>query len=276
MANLKCVPSNRNAHSNLGSEYVNNLNGRRRIVHLVTEVAARLVETLRLVTLKWYRDAHLREESIRWFTQPNSGCVNLRRDISRKWERNEACLLRLYRSGLSIYMIDMYYTPPSMQEEGIRIGEKSPDRRNGYQTRAQTDLLPCELQTGSQPNFRKGANCCAEPARRHVPHIEKCSPIRSTNLHYSSCYDDERSRVMEKIVTIWLRSADSSSLFSRVGRRPRKMVKYHDFQMFFGPRFSPPGLTGPNEAKIPLDLSSFGTDSLDRTSVRNWTRGDDW
>ena len=52
MANLKCAPSYRNAHSNLGSEYVNNLNGRRRIVHLVTDVAARLVETLRLVTLK--------------------------------------------------------------------------------------------------------------------------------------------------------------------------------------------------------------------------------
>ena len=52
MANLKAVPSNRNAHSNLGSEYVNNLNGQRRIVHLVIEVAARLVEKLRLVTLK--------------------------------------------------------------------------------------------------------------------------------------------------------------------------------------------------------------------------------
>ena len=51
MANLKCVPSNRNAHSNLGSEYVNNLNGRRRIVRLETEVAARLDETLRLVEM---------------------------------------------------------------------------------------------------------------------------------------------------------------------------------------------------------------------------------
>ena len=125
MANLKCVPSNRNAHSNLGSEYVNNLNGRRRIVHLVTDVAARLVETLRLVTLKWYRDAHLREESIRWFTQPNIGCVNLRRDIFRKWDRNKACLVRSYRSTLLIYVIDMYYTPPNMKEAGIRNGGKS-------------------------------------------------------------------------------------------------------------------------------------------------------
>ncbi len=35
------------------------------------------------------------------------------------------------------------------------------------------------------------------------------------------------------------------------------MDKYLDFQMFFGPRFSPPGLTGLNEAKIPLDFSSL-------------------
>ena len=35
------------------------------------------------------------------------------------------------------------------------------------------------------------------------------------------------------------------------------MVKYLDFQMFFGPRFSPPGLTGPNKAKRPLDFSSL-------------------
>ena len=110
--------------------------------------------------------------------------------------------MRLYLSALAIYMIDMYYTPTNMQEVGIRIGEKSPDRRNGYQTRAQTDLLPCELQIGSQPTFRKGVNCDAEPARRDVPHIEKCSPIRSNNLHYSSCYGDERSRPIEKIVTI--------------------------------------------------------------------------
>ena len=156
------------------------------------------------------------------------------------------------------------------------MGKKSPDGRIGYRTRAQTDLLASELQTGSQPNFRKGANCGAEPARRDVPHIEKRSPIRSNNLHYSSCYDDERSRPIEKIVTIWLPIADFSSRFWRVGRRPRKMVKHLDFQMFFGPRFSPPGLTGPNKAKIPLDFSSFGTDSLDRTSVRNWTHGDDW
>ena len=138
--NGKCVPSNRNAHSNLGSEYVNNLNGRRRIVHLVTEVAGRLVETLRLVTLKWYRDAHLREESIHWFTQPNSGCVNLRRDIFRKWDRNEACLVRSYWSTLLIYMIDMYYTPPNMKEAGIRIGEKSL-RMDGTDTEREPKLI---------------------------------------------------------------------------------------------------------------------------------------
>ena len=51
MADLKCVPINRNAHSNLGSGYVNNLNVRRRIVRLVTEAAARLDETLRLVEM---------------------------------------------------------------------------------------------------------------------------------------------------------------------------------------------------------------------------------
>ena len=140
MANLKCVPSNRNAHSNLGSEYVNNWNGQRRIVHLVTEVAARLVETLRLVTLKWYRDAHLREESIRWFTQPNSGCVNLRWDISWKWERNVACLVRLYWSALLIWMIEMYYTPPNMKEAGIRNGEKSL-RMDGSDTEREHKLI---------------------------------------------------------------------------------------------------------------------------------------
>ena len=36
-----------------------------------------------------------------------------------------ACLLRLYRTALSIHMIDMYYTPPYMQAAGIRNGEKS-------------------------------------------------------------------------------------------------------------------------------------------------------
>ena len=140
MANLKFVHSNRNAHSNLGSEYVNNLNGRRRIVHLVTEVAGRLVETLRLVTLKWYRDAHLREESIHWFTQPNSGCVNLRRDIFRKWDRNEACLVRSYWSTLLINMIDMYYAPLKVKEAGIRIGEKSL-RMDGSDTEREPKLI---------------------------------------------------------------------------------------------------------------------------------------
>ena len=166
--------------------------------------------------------------------------------------------------------------PLTWNRREYELGKKFPDGRNGYRTRAQTDLLPCELQTGSRLNFRKGVDFGAEPARREVPHIEKCFPIRSTNPHYSSCYDDDRSRLIEKKVTIWSQSADFSSRFWRVGRWPRKMVKYLDFQMFFGPRFSPPGLTGPNEAKIPLDLRSFGTDSLDRTSVRNWTRGDDW
>ena len=52
------------------------------------------------------------------------------------------------------------------------MGKKSPDGRIGYRTRAQTDLLASELQTGSQPNFRKGANCGAEPARRDVPHMK--------------------------------------------------------------------------------------------------------
>ena len=140
MVNLKCVPSNRYGHSIFGSEYANNLNGRRRIVHLVTEVAARLVETLRLVTLKWYRDAHLREESIHWFTQPNSGCVNLRRDIFRKWDRNEACLVRSYWSTLLIYMIDMYYMPPKMKDAGIRIGEKSL-RMDGTDTEREPKLI---------------------------------------------------------------------------------------------------------------------------------------
>ena len=82
------------------------------------------------------------------------------------------------------------------------MGKKSPDGRIGYRTRAQTDLLVCELQTGSQQNFRKDSNCSAEPARRDVSHIEKCFPIRSTNPHYSSCYDDDRSRLIEKKVTI--------------------------------------------------------------------------
>ena len=170
-----------------------------------------------------------------------------------------------------INLYDWYVLHAPLHERGgnTNWGKKSPDERNGYRTRAQTDLLICELQTGSQSNFRKDVNCGAEPERRDVPHIEKCSPIRSTYLHYSSCYDDERSRPIEKIVTIWLQSADFSSRFGRVGRRPRKMVKYLDFQMFFGPWFSPPGLTGPNKAEIPLDFSSFGTDSLDRTSVRN-------
>ena len=137
------------------------------------------------------------------------------------------------------------------------MGKKSPDGQIGYRTRAQTNLLACELQTGSQPNFRKSANCGAEPATRDMPHIEKCSPFRSNNVHYSSCYNDERSRTIEKIVAIWLPSADFSSRFWRVGRRPRKMVKHLDFQMFFGPRFSPPGLTGSNKAKTPLDFSAF-------------------
>ncbi len=82
------------------------------------------------------------------------------------------------------------------------MGKKSPDGQIGYRTRAQTNLLACELQTGSQPNFRKSANCGAEPARRDVPHIEKCSPFRSNNVHFSSCYNDERSRPIERIVTI--------------------------------------------------------------------------
>ena len=33
--------------------------------------------------------------------------------------------MRLYRSALSIHMIDMYYTPTNMQAAGIRNGEKS-------------------------------------------------------------------------------------------------------------------------------------------------------
>ena len=115
-----------------------------------------------------------------------------------------ACLVRLYRSALLICMIDMYLIHAPKHERGgnTKWGKKSPDGRIGYRTRAQTDLLPSELQTGSQPNFRKGANCGAQPARRDVPHIENCSPIYSTNLHYSSCYDDERSRPIEQIVTI--------------------------------------------------------------------------
>ena len=143
---------------------------------------------------------------------------------------------------INLYDWDVVRAPLRERGGNTNWGKKSPDGRNGYRTRAQTDLLICELQTGSQSNFRKGVNCGAEPGRRDVPHIEKCSPIWSTNLHYSSCYDDERSRAIEKIVTLWLQSADFSSRFWR----PRKMVKYLDFQMFFGPRFSPPGLTGSN------------------------------
>ena len=88
-----------------------------------------------------------------------------------------------------------------MNEAGIRIGEKNL-RMDGTDTERElkTDLLICELQTGSRSKFRKGVNCGAEAARRDVPHIEKCSPIRSTNLRYSSCFDDERSRPIEKIV----------------------------------------------------------------------------
>ena len=177
-----------------------------------------------------------------------------------------------------INLYDWYVLHAPLHEKGgnTNWGKKSPDEKNGDRTRAQTDLFPCELQTGSQSNFRKGVDCGTESVRRDAPHIEKCSLIRSTHLHYSSCYDDERSQPIEKIVTIWLQCADFSSRFSRVGRQPRKMVKYLDLQMFFGPRFSSPGLTGPNKAKIPLDFSSFGTHSLDRTSVRNWTHGDDW
>ena len=115
-----------------------------------------------------------------------------------------ACLVRLYRSALLICMIDMYLIHAPKHERGgnTKWGKKSPDGRIGYRTRAQTNLLACELQTGSQPNFRKGANCGAEPARRDVPHIEKRSSIRSNNLHYSSRYDDEPSRPIEKIVII--------------------------------------------------------------------------
>ena len=180
---------------------------------------------------------------------------------------------------------DIYCTSPNIKAERIRIGDKSlriievNERTKDIGCRIrEPKLIFCLVnsQTGSQSHFRKGVHCGAGPARRDVPHIEKCSPIRSTNLRYSSCYDDDRSRPIEKIVKIWLQSADFSSRFSRVGRRPRKMVKYLDLQMFFGPRFSSPGLTGPNKAKIPLDFSSFGTHSLDRTSVRNWTHGDDW
>ena len=158
-----------------------------------------------------------------------------------------------------INLYDWYVLHAPLHERGgnTNWGKKSPDERNGYRTRAQTDLFPCELQTGSQSNFRKGVDSGAESVRRDVPRIEKCSLIRSTNLHYSSCYDDERSRPIEKIVTIWLQSADFSSRFGRVGRRPRKMVKCLDFQMFPGPRFSPPGLTGSNKAKTPLDFGAF-------------------
>ena len=85
----------------------------------------------------------------------------------------------------------------------MRIGEKNL-RMDGTDTERElkTDLLICELQTGLQSKFRKGVNCGAEAARRDVRHIEKCSPIRSTNVRHSSCYDDERSRPIEKIVTI--------------------------------------------------------------------------
>ena len=88
-----------------------------------------------------------------------------------------------------------------MNEAGIRIGEKNL-RMDGTDTERElkTDLLICKLQTGSRSKFRKGVNCGAEAARRDVPHTEKCSPIRSTNLRYSSCFDDERSRPIEKIV----------------------------------------------------------------------------
>ena len=88
-------------------------------------------------------------------------------------------------------------------------------------------------------------------------HWKMFSNSEYQSTHYSSCYDDKRSRPIEKIVVIWWQSADFSSRFWRVGRGPRDMVKYLDFQMFFGPRFSPPGLTGPNKAKIPLDFSAF-------------------
>ena len=82
------------------------------------------------------------------------------------------------------------------------MGKKSPDGRIGYRTRTQTDLLASELQTGSQPNFRKGANCGAQPARRDVPHIEKCSPIRSTNLHIHLAMTMNGPDRSKKIVTI--------------------------------------------------------------------------
>ena len=111
--------------------------------------------------------------------------------------------MRLYRSTLLICMIDMYYTPPYVKEAGIRIGEKNL-RMDGTDTEREPKLIfslvNCRLVRSQ--NFRKGIDRGAESVRRDVPHIKKCSPIRSTNLHYSSCYDDERSRPMEKIVTI--------------------------------------------------------------------------
>ena len=79
---------------------------------------------------------------------------------------------------------DWYVLHGPVHEAGIRIGGKSL-RMDETDTERESKLIFWFVNCGlvRSQTLEKVLNCGAKPGRRNVPHIEKCSPIRSTNLH---------------------------------------------------------------------------------------------